>query len=276
MDASAALSANLLVDHRWLAASLDDPRLRVVEVDVTPANHNDWHIDGAVLWNVYADLKDSEYRTVGAEAFQQLVTRSGINADSTVVFYGYAPALGLWLMKLFGHRDVRILDCSRDTWRAEGHPSTAAVEQPSPGTFRLHAADPGLRADLADVRAAIDSAGTTLVDVRTPAEYSGECFWPSGSMQPDGRAGRVPSAVRQPVDDLRDPDGAFHPEARLRSTFLPLLEDDGELITYCTVGGRAATAWFVLTHLLGRDGVRVYDGSWAEWGRSPGTPVAIG
>ena len=179
-------SDGVLVDPGWLHAHLSDPRVRVVEVDVSAAAYNDWHVDGAVLWNVYADLKDADYRLAGAAALEQLVARSGIGPDSTVVFYGYAPALGLWLMTLYGHPDVRILDCSRDTWRAGGHPCSTATSEPPPGGFRL----------------------------------GGE-----------------------------------------------------ELITYCTIGGRAATGWFVLTHLIGRDRVRVYDGSWAEWGRIPDTPV---
>src|SRR5579859_4697402 len=103
----------VLADRHWLRAHLDDPRVRVVEVDVSPAAYNDWHISGAVLWNVYADLKDSGYQTVDTAALQRLVARSGIDPDSTVVFYGYAPALALWLMKLYGHLDVRILNCSR-------------------------------------------------------------------------------------------------------------------------------------------------------------------
>ena len=94
-------------------------------------------------------------------------------------------------------------------------------------------------------------------------------------MEPGGRAGHVPSAVHQPVDGLCNPDGSFRTAAELRRVFSAVdLDGDGELITYCTIGGRAATAWFVLTQLLGRDHVRVYDGSWAEWGRTPGTPVA--
>jgi len=263
-----------LAERQWLAARLEDPLVRVVEVDVSPAAYNDWHIDGAVLWNIYADLKDADYRTAGTEGLQRLIARSGIGPDSTVVFYGYAPALGLWLMKLYGHRDVRILNCSRDTWRAEGHPWTTAASQPPPGTFRLGAQDPGIRANQVAVREAIGRPGTTLVDVRSAAEYEGECFWPSGGMEPGGRAGHVPSAVRQPVDGLYRPDGSFRPAAELRGAFSPAVLDSGEeLITYCTIGGRAATAWFALTHLLGRERVRVYDGSWAEWGRSPGSPV---
>jgi len=263
-----------LADRHWLRSHLDDPRVRVIEVDVSPAAYNDWHIDGAVLWNIYGDLKDADYRTVGSEAVQALLTRSGIGPDSTVVFYGYAPAFGLWLMRLYGHRDVRILDCSRETWRAEGYPWASAASQPGPGTLVLDGEESGLRADQADVLGAIGRPGTVLVDVRSAREYRGECFWPSGGAEPGGRAGHVPSAVHQPVDGLYRSDGSFRPVPELRGLFSPaVLEDDGELITYCTIGGRAATAWFVLTYLLGRDRVLVYDGSWAEWGRTADTPV---
>ncbi|HEX8959418.1 MAG TPA: rhodanese-like domain-containing protein, partial [Solirubrobacterales bacterium] len=118
---------------------------------------------------------------------------------------------------------------------------------------------------------------TILLDVRSAAEYDGERFWPSGGMQPDGRAGHVPSAVHQPIDGLYNDDGSFRAEADLRAVFASVdLAADDELITYCTIGGRAATAWFVLTYLLGRDHVRVYDGSWAQWGRTPDAPVACG
>lgn len=268
------LGDGVLVDPGWLAGHLNDPDLRVVEADVSRAAYDDWHIDGAVLWNVYSDVKDPDYRTVGTAALERLVARSGIGPDSTVVFYGYAPALGLWLMKLYGHRDVRILDCSRDTWRARGYPwSTAASEAPAEG-YHLGSEDPGIRADRAAVRDAIGRPGTTLVDVRSAAEYRGACFWPSGGLEPGGRAGHVPSAVHQPIDGLYHADGSFRSPAELRAVFSPAILDGGrELITYCTIGGRAATAWFVLTHLLGHDRVRVYDGSWAEWGRTPGTPV---
>ena len=264
----------MLVDPDWLAGHLDDAGIRVVEVDVSPAAYDNWHIDGAVLWNVYADLKDADYGTVDAAAVERLVARSGIGPDSTVVFYGYAPALGLWLMKLYGHTDVRILDCSRDTWRAGGHPWSTVASEPPAARYRLGGQDCGIRADGAAVQDAIGLPGTTLVDVRSAAEYRGDCFWPSGGMEAGGRAGHVPSAVHQPIDGLYHADGSFRSAAELSALFSPaVLDGGGELITYCTIGGRAATAWFVLTCLLGRERVRVYDGSWAEWGRTPGTPV---
>ena len=209
----AGTADGVLVDPEWLHAHLSDPRVRVVEVDVSPAAYNDWHIDGATLWNVYADLKDADYRLVDTAALERLVKSSGIEPDSTVVCYGYAPALGLWLMKLYGHRDVRILNCSRDTWRAGGHPWSTAASEPAPGGWRLVDEDSRIRANLAAVREAIGQPGITLVDVRSAAEYAGERFWPSGGMEPGGRAGHVPSAVHQPVDGIYREDGSFRPAA---------------------------------------------------------------
>ena len=267
-------AATPIVDAAWLDAHLGDPAVRVVEVDVSRRAHDEWHIDGAVFWDVYRDLKDAEYRLIGAAATMRLLARSGIAPDSTVVFYGYAPALGFWLMKLYGHRDVRVLDCSRDAWRDEGHPVSSQPSEPAAAGYDLPAPDPRLRAGHAAVRDAIGRPGRTLLDVRSWDEYQGERFWSSGGLEPGGQAGHVPSAVHQPIDGLYDERGAFLDGAALRGVF-SAVDPDGvdELITYCTIGGRACTAWFILTYLLGRDSVRVYDGSWAEWGRMPEAPV---
>jgi thiosulfate/3-mercaptopyruvate sulfurtransferase len=286
-----AIRDAVLADPDWLEAHLHDPAVRVVEVDVSRRAYDEWHIDGAVLWNVYTDLKDAGYRLADAAALQQLFARSGIGSDSTVVFYGYAPAMGFWLMKLYGHADVRILDCSRDTWQREDRPRSSVPAEPAVTGYTIGGQDSRLRADHAAVRDGIADPGVALLDVRTQAEYRGERFWPSGGMEPGGRAGRVPSAVHQRVDDLYDDRGAFRPGTELRSVFAATAAAEtatqaavagteaadpgrpGELITYCTIGGRASTAWFVLSYLLGRENVRVYDGSWAEWGRMTGAPV---
>jgi 3-mercaptopyruvate sulfurtransferase SseA/pimeloyl-ACP methyl ester carboxylesterase len=262
----------VLVDPGWLEAHLHDPSVRVVEVDVTRAAHDQWHIDGAALWNVYADLKDADYRLITAPEVRRLFERSGIAPDTTVVFYGYAPAMGLWLMKLYGHPDARILDCSRDTWQREGRPCSSAATAPAMTEYPLGDPDGRVRADHAAVHAAIGDPGTAILDVRSWDEFLGKRFWPSGGMEPGGRAGHVPSAVHRPVDDLYDERGSFRPADSLRELF-PASDPGGEVITYCTIGGRASTAWFVLTYLLGRERVRVYDGSWAEWGRMTQTPV---
>jgi thiosulfate/3-mercaptopyruvate sulfurtransferase len=267
-------AGGLLVPPQWLQEHLHDPDLRVVEVDVSPAAYNEGHIEGAVLWNVYADLKDSAYHLASPAALEDLVARSGIGPASTVVVYGYAPAMALWLLKLYGHADVRILDCARGTWRDDGRPWTALAPQPAVAQYRLPDADGRIWASHQTVAGAITDPARVILDVRTGPEYRGECFWPSGGAEPGGRAGHVPSAVHVPIDGLYDDCGAFADEASLRRIFAAAdLAGDGELITYCTIGGRASTAWFVLTHLLGRENVRVYEGSWAEWGKLPDVPV---
>lgn len=265
---------HVLVGPDWLEDHLHDPLLRVVEVDVNATAYEQGHIEGAVLWNIYTDLKDSDYRLVDKAAVERLVARSGIAGRSTVVFYGYGAAIGFWLMRLYGHADLRILDCSRAPWEADGRPWNAVASEPVPTAYRLPDADQRLRVQHAQVANAIGNPDSAIVDVRSTDEFRGEWFWPSGGMEPGGRAGHVPGALHLPIDRLQDEHGAFRSVADLRAIFAPVgLTGTGEIICYCTIGGRASTAWFVLSQLLGRGNVRVYDGSWAEWGRLPEAPV---
>jgi thiosulfate/3-mercaptopyruvate sulfurtransferase len=273
-DSDSGTKVDQLVEPQWLEEHLRDTRLRLVEVDVSPTSYDDGHIEGAVLWNVYRDLKDPNYLLIEKAETEQLLARSGISPDSTVVLYGYAAALGFWLLKLYRHSDVRILNCGRNTWKNGGRPWTTDVDSPMAAPYPLPDQDERIRAHRSMVEDAIDDSACTVVDVRTDAEYRGERFWPSGGLEPGGRAGHVPSATQVSIDHLYEDDGSFRPAAQLSRQFPSIdLSGDGEIITYCTIGGRASTAWFVLTYLLGRSRVRVYDGSWAEWGRLTDTPV---
>jgi thiosulfate/3-mercaptopyruvate sulfurtransferase len=266
---------HLLVPASWLQTRIHDPRLRVIEVDVSTAAYDAGHIAGAVLWNVYRDFKTPTYEPIDLDTIRRRVEASGIDPSSTVVFYGYAPAMGAWLLSLLGHSDVRILDCPRQAWPNRGR--AWSTDQPSRTTavYSWPEALLEIRADLDDVVAAIDDASVTILDVRSAAEYAGEQFWPSGGSEPGGRSGHVPGAVRLPLESLVHDDGTFRAEPDLRRAVEALgIRDDAAIITYCTVGGRASTAWFALSRILGRPDVRVFDGSWAQWGLTPFTPVA--
>ena len=265
---------DVLVEPGWLEEHLHDPALRLVEVDVSPVAYDKGHIEGAVLWNVYRDLKDANYQLVDKAATEQLLGRSGIAPGSTVVFYGYAPAMGFWLMKLYGHADVRILDCARGTWQDQGRPWATEAAKPVTSRYRLPDEEERIRARHSMVEEAISDPTCTIVDVRTEPEFGGERFWPSGGLEAGGRAGHVPSAAHLSIEGTYDEQGSFRSAADLARLFSSIdLTGDSEVISHCTIGGRACTAWFALTYLLGREHVRVYDGSWAEWGRMPEKPV---
>lgn len=276
LDDFMAARDDALVGPDWLEAHLDDPDVRVVEVDVNATAYGDGHIPGAVLWDIYTDLKDADYRLVDDDAFARLVARSGIDSDTVVVLYGYGPAIGFWALARSGHPRVRMLDATRASWQSDGRPWTTATTEPVPRSVPrpLPRPDARVRATRADVERVIGDPGVVVLDVRSEAEYRGERFWPSGASEPGGRAGHVPGAVHLPCDTLYGPDGRFRSTDELREVVEPLgLRAGTDVITYCTIGARACAAWFVLAVLLGHERTRVYDGSWAEWGRTPTTPV---
>ena len=156
----------------------------MVEVDVSKLAHEQGHVDGAVLWDIYAELKDADYQLARTAAMERLLARSGITPDSTVVFYGYGPAMGFWLMKLYGHADVRILNCSRDAWRAEGRRWSSQQTSPAATSYPLRGQDGQLRAGHTEVAGAIGDPATTIVDVRSEAEYQGSGSGPPAEWSP--------------------------------------------------------------------------------------------
>lgn len=261
------------VDAAWIAAHIDDPAVRFVEIDVSAAAYNAGHIPGAVLWNAYTDLRHADYRPVSAAELQDLLRRSGVTPEMTVVFYGYGAHLGFWLLKSHAHEKVRLMDGSREQWTAGGHEWSTDVPALAASHYVLADQD-AFFSSPEDVQAAIGQPQPVIVDTRSKAEYDGERFWPSGATAGAGRSGHIPGAVHIPIELLRTDDGSFRGAAEM----LQVMRERGiapetGVVTYCTIGNRASQAWYALTSLLGYRDVRVYYGSWAEWGHAADTPI---
>ena len=260
------------VDATWVNAHIDDPEIRFVEVDVSPAAYKAGHIRGAVLWNAYSDLRHPDYQPASTAELEDILSRSGVTPELTVAFYGYGAHLGSWLLKSHGHRSVRIMDGGREQYKTE---ATWSSEVPIPA--RSHYVLGPQNASFASkerIKAGIGKPDRIVIDTRSKAEYDGERFWPSGGMEASGRAGHIPGAVHIPIDLLRSDDGIFKsPDELQRVMSAHGITPAMEVATYCTIGNRASQAWFALTYFLGYPNASVYYGSWAEWGKAADMPV---
>ena len=270
---SAALS-DVFAEPAWLAEHLNDPNVRVVEVDVSGAAFDQGHIPGAILWNAYTDLHHADYSPLEPSEFAELLSRSGLTPDATIVFYGYGPTLGFWLMKACGHKRAQVLHGTRQGWRDAGQPWTADPSRPVASTYPLPEVEATQLLSLAALQGTLGTGDPLILDVRSDAEFAGERFWPSGATAGAGRPGHIPGAVHLHADLLRTADGAFKTVAEMQQLF----QDRGvvperSIVTYCTIGIRASETALVLRYLLGYPDVRVYDGSWAEWGSRAETPI---
>jgi thiosulfate/3-mercaptopyruvate sulfurtransferase len=285
-DPDPALSAyahpERLVTTQWLADNLGSDGLVVVESDEDVLLYDTGHIPTAVKIDWHLDLNDQVTRDyVDGERFAALMSAAGISRDTTVVFYGdknnWWAAYALWVFSLFGHPDVRLLDGGRAAWVAEGRPMTREVPTPAPTSYpQVERDDTVLRAFKDDVLAHL---GQPLVDVRSPGEYSGELLhMPDYPQEGAMRGGHIPGAVNVPWAKAAADDGRFRDRAELERIYLgdAGLSPQDDVVAYCRIGERSSHTWFVLTHLLGFEKVRNYDGSWTEWGNAVRVPVAQG
>lgn len=269
-----------LVTTAWLEANLGTPGLVVAESDEDVLLYNTGHIPGAVKIDWHTDLNDPLTRDyVDADAFAALMRAKGITPDTTIVFYGdqnnWWAAYALWVTSLFGHADVRLLDGGRAKWVAEGRDMTTDATEATPSTYPVVPRDDAtIRAFKEDVLKHIGNG--PLVDVRSPGEFSGELLhmpdYPQEGVQ---RGGHVPTAQNVPWKRAANDDGSFKSVDDLRGIYegeLGMKAGD-DVITYCRIGERSSHTWFVLTHLLGFENVRNYDGSWVEWGNAVRVPI---
>ena len=273
----------VLVSTEWLAANLNTPGLVIVESDEDVLLYEIGHIPNAVKIDWHTDLNDAVTRDyVDGEGFAALLSKKGINREDTVVIYGdksnWWASYALWVFKLFGHEDVRLLDGGRDLWIAEGReltkdaPAISATEYPV-----IERNDAPIRAFRDDVLAHF---GNPLIDVRSAEEYSGErTHMPAYPEEGALRGGHIPSAKSVPWARAAAADQTFKSRAELESVYLEDgagLKAGDNVIAYCRIGERSSHTWFVLNYLLGLPGVRNYDGSWTEWGSLVRVPIAKG
>jgi thiosulfate/3-mercaptopyruvate sulfurtransferase len=255
----------------------------LVEVDVDTSAYGAGHIPGALGWNLKTDLQRHPVRDIpNKDEWEQLLSRAGIGNDTTVVLYGdnnnWFAAFAYWLFKLYGHRDVRLMDGGRKKWVDEGRDLTTDEAPYAASSYRAQEPNADLRAFRDHVSQALGNAQSALVDVRSPGEFSGELLAPENLPQEGAqRGGHVPGASNIPWATAVAADGTFKPVEELRAIYGGKgIVPEKEIIAYCRIGERSAHTWFVLRELLGYRNVRNYDGSWTEWGSLVGAPIETG
>ena len=269
-----------LVSTDWVAEHGGDANVRLVEVDVDTAAYEQGHIAGAVGWNWRTQLQDGVRRDLASRGdMERLLGASGIGNDTVVVLYGdnhnWFAAWAFWQLRYYGHQDVRLMNGGRAKWEAEGRPMTLEVVAHPAREYAALEGDDGIRAYRDQVLGLVNGGGAALVDVRSPAEFSGEVLAPAAAPQEGSqRGGHIPGAANVPWGQAVAEDGTFKSAAALRELYgLSGIDGGRETVAYCRIGERSAHTWFALTQLLGFENVRNYDGSWTEWGSIVGAPI---
>ena len=270
-----------LVTADWVAENIKNPHVAIIEVDEDTTLYAQGHIENSITFNWREDLQDGLRRDIiSKEGFEALLSKSGIANDTTVVLYGgnnnWFAAYAYWYFKLYGHQDVRLLDGGRKRWELDARPFVTDVPARTATRYVAKDQDLSLRAFRDEVVAAIGVKN--IVDVRSPAEFSGELAAPAHLPQEGGQVkGHVPSAKNIPWSKAANEDGTFKSQDELKDIYTSAGVDLAkDTIAYCRIGERSAFSWFVLHELLGVKNVKNYDGSWTEYGSLVGVPVEIG
>ncbi len=273
---------DVLVSTDWVAAHLDDPNVRIIESNEDPLLYTSGHIPGAVEVDWTTDLNDPVRRDyLHREGFEALMARIGVTPDTLLVFYGdknnWWATYAFWVFQLFGHTNAKIMDGGRLKWEQEKRPMTR--EKPTyPATeYRAPARSDATARVFRDQVLKHVEAQRPLVDVRSPAEYTGErLHMPDYPNEGALRGGHIPGAKNVPWSRAINPDdGTFKSAEELRTIYEQEqgLKPDDDVVVYCRIGERSSHTWFVLHYLLGYNQVRNYDGSWTEWGNLVDVPI---
>jgi len=270
----------VLVSTQWAAEHLNDPKIRLVEVDVDTTAYDQGHIAGAVGWNWQSQLQDNVRRDlIDQKALEALLGASGISNDTTILLYGdnnnWFAAYALWQLKYYGHKDVRLINGGRKKWVEEKRPLTTEAAKVARAEYHASKPDESIRARKEEIFAAVEKRRPAeLVDVRSVDEFTGKIIAPPGMTETAQRAGHIPGAANIPWAQAANEDGTFKSADALKALYDGKgVTGAGEIIAYCRIGERSSHSWFVLKYLLGYDKVKNYDGSWTEWGNLIGAPI---
>ena len=280
--ATAYAHPEVLVSTGWVDTHKTDPNVRVVEVDVNTTAYNQGHIPGAIAWNWQTQLCDGVRRDILKQPdFEKLMGEYGIARHSTVVLYGdnnnWFACYAFWLLKLYGHTDARVTNGGRKLWFAKGHQLSYEVPKYPPTKYVAREPDWSLRAFSKEVMQTVRSDPAILVDVRSPAEYTGKVIAPPGMTETAQRGGHIPGALNIPWEQTVNEDGTFKDPVAIENLYRAKgVAPRKEVITYCRIGERSAHTWFVLKYLLGFPSVKNCDGSWTEWGNLVDAPIIKG
>lgn len=271
----------ILVETDWVKQNLGRPGIKLVEVDVDTKAYDAGHIPGAVGFNWQSQLQDQVRRDIiGKQEFERLLSGGGISPGDTVILYGdnnnWFATYGFWLFKLYGHRDVRLMNGGRVKWLNEPD-KELTTERPKivPTQYLASEPDLSLRALLPEVLRVQTEKRSNLVDVRSPDEYTGKVIAPPGMTETAQRGGHIPGAKSIPWSTAIGSDGTFKSADELRAIYLgqKAVDSNKDTITYCRIGERSSHTWVVLKYLLGLPNVKNYDGSWTEYGSIVGAPI---
>jgi len=272
----------VLVDTEWVASNPPNENRKIVEVDYDPENgYRKGHIKGASLIWWKRDINDPVRRDIiNKKQFEELMSKNGIKQDTEIILYGdfnnWFAAFAFWVFKYYGHENIKIMNGGRKKWELENKEYTTEEPETASPNYVSGPPDEGLRAYLFDVRRALETDVTVMVDVRSPKEFTGEITAPPEyPMEHAQRGGHIPGANNIPwATAVNDADGTFKSVEELKQNYVPKgVTPDKDVICYCRIGERSSHSWFVLKYLLGYPKVRNYDGSWTEWGNMIGNPV---
>ena len=271
----------VLVETDWVAEHLSSNDFKLVEIDVDTGAYDQGHIQGAIGFNWQTQLEDTLRRDIpDQQQWEKLLSETGISNGDTLILYGdnnnWFATFGYWLFVIYGHDKgkLKLINGGRKKWAAEGRTLTTDIVSFPTTQYRASPANQALRAYRDEVLKKLGDPNLTLIDVRSPDEFSGKVIAPPGMTETAQRGGHIPGAQSAPWLNAVKDDGTFKSAEELRAFYAGKGVSEGkDVIAYCRIGERSSHTWFALYNLLGYENAKNYDGSWTEWGSIIGAPI---